>query len=185
MIIRRKRGDPWKAAVCAENGGGGVASFEWLLKEALVDIAVPTTPLFQVDDEDWRATVERVELAPSLHVFLNEIAVRRDLRVEPTSRLKDLYLVSQVAIDGTVDLEFSGGLHARATTSRSVLYRPVKQPPIYIFKAASRFTSVGYTLDLDRTERLFEGHVPPAFRPLLDRQAEQSHCLSLRSDGAM
>lgn len=162
-----------------------MASFEWLLKEALVDIAVPTTPLFQVDDGDWRATVERVELAPSLHVFLNEIVVRRDLRVEPSSGLPDLYVVSQVAIDGSVDLEFSAGLHARATTSRSVLYRPVTRPPVYVFKGASRFTSVGYTLDLDRIEHLFEGHVPTAFRPLLDRQAEQSHCLTLRSDNAM
>ena len=162
-----------------------MASFEWLLKEALVDIAVPSTPLFEADNEDWRATVEQVELAPSLHIFLNEIVVRRDLRVEPTSRPNDVYLVSQVTIDGGVDIEFASGLQARATTSRSVLYRPVNGPPVYVFKAASRFISVGYTLDVDRIERLFEGHVPTAFGPLLDRQIRQSHCLTLRSDSAM
>src|SRR5262249_34155934 len=120
-----------------------------------------------------------------LHVFLNEIVVRRDLRVEPSSGLHDLYVVSQVAIDGSVDLEFSGGLHARATTSRSVLYRPVTRPPVYVFKGASRFTSVGDTLDLARLDHLFEGPGRTAFRPWVDRQAEQSHCLTLRSDGAM
>lgn len=161
-----------------------MASFEWLLREALVDTAVPTTPLFEVDDESWRATIERVELAPSLDVFLNEISVRRDLRVEPVSRLSDQYVVSQVPIEGSVDLEFPDGEPAKATTSRGVFYRPVNQPPVYIFKAGGRFTSAGYTLDVDRIERLFEGHVPIAFRPLLDRHAERSHCLSLRSDSA-
>jgi AraC-like DNA-binding protein len=163
-----------------------VSNFEWLLKEVLVDTAVPTTPLFEADDEDWLATVEWVELAPSLHVFLNEVAVRRDLRVQPTSRLmKDQFVVSQVPIEGAVDFEFSGRLHARASTSRAVLYRPVEQPAVYIFKAGGRFTSAGYTLDLDRIERLFEGHVPTAFRPLLDRQTQQSRSLTLRSDSAM
>ena len=33
--------------------------------------------------------------------------------------------------------------------------------------------------------RLFEGHVPTAFGPLLDRQIRQSRCLTLRSDSAM
>jgi len=162
-----------------------VSSFEWLLKEALVDTAVPTTPLFEADDDNWRATIEQVELAPSLDVFLNEVAVRRDLRVEPVSRLKDQYVVSQVPIEGAVDLEFPGGTQASASTSRSLLYRPVKQPPVFVFKAGGRFASVGYTLDVDRMERLFEGQVPTALRPLLDRQAEQGHSLSLPNDSAM
>jgi AraC-like DNA-binding protein len=163
-----------------------VASFEWLLKEALVDTAVPTTPLFQADDEAWCATIEQVELAPTLHVFLNEIAVRRDLRVESASRRpREQYVVSQVAIEGGVDIEFPGSQHARVSTSRSVLFQSVRWPPVFVFKAGSRYVSIGYTLDLDRMERLFEGQVPTAFRPLLDRQLQQSCCLTLRSDSAM
>jgi AraC-like DNA-binding protein len=162
-----------------------VSSFEWLLKEALVDTAVPATPLFEADDENWRATIEQVELAPSLHVFLNEVAVHRDLRVESVSRLEDRYVVSQVPIEGAVDVEFPGGVHARASVSRGVLYRPVKRPTIFVFKAGGRFTSAGYTLDVDRIEHLFEGQVPSAFRPLLDRHPQQCHCLALRNDSAM
>lgn len=162
-----------------------MSSFEWLLKEALVDTTVPATPLFKADDESWRATIERVELAPGLDVFLNEIVVRRDLRVEPVSRLKDQYVVSQVPIEGFVDLEFPDGTQTRATTSRGVFYRPAERPPIYIFEAGSRLTSAGYTLDVDRIERLFEGDAPAAFRPLLERQVQHCHCLSLRSDSAM
>jgi hypothetical protein len=60
----------------------------------------------------------------------------------------------------------------------------VKLPPVYAFKAASRYIAVGYSLDLDRIERLLEGHVPAAFRPLLDRQAERGCDLTLRSDSA-
>lgn len=162
-----------------------MSKFEWLLKEALVDTAVPATPSFTADDEDWSASIERIELAPDLFVFLNEITVRRDLRVEPTSRLKDQYVVSQVPIGGAVDFEFPGGIQARASTSRGILYRPVKRPPVYLFKAGGRFTSAGYTLDVDRIDRLFDGHVPSAFRPLLDPQPRQSQCLSLKNDGAM
>jgi hypothetical protein len=67
-------------------GGDGVSNFEWFLKEAIVDTAVPSSPLFVADDEKWRATIERVVLAPSLHVFLNEIEVRRDLAHTPAAR---------------------------------------------------------------------------------------------------
>jgi hypothetical protein len=43
-----------------------VANFEWLLGEG-------------VD----QATIERVPVASTLHVFLNDIRVHRDLRAEP------------------------------------------------------------------------------------------------------
>jgi AraC-like DNA-binding protein len=168
-----------------EVGGNGVSNFEWLLREAMVDTAVPSGPLFVADDENWRATIERVVLAPTLHVFLNEIEVRRDLRVESMSQPEERYVVGQVAIEGGVDFEFSGGLHARASVDTALLFRPVGPPAVYAFKAATRYHSAGYTLDLDRLERLFEGELPAALNPLVDREARQSRCLSMQGDRAM
>ncbi|MGZ5912589.1 MAG: helix-turn-helix transcriptional regulator [Reyranella sp.] len=162
-----------------------MSNFEWLLKEAMVDTTVPTSPLFVADDEKWRATVERVVLAPSLHVFLNEIEVRRDLRAEPMSQPGKQYVVGQVTIEGGVDFEFSGGLHARASVDTALLFRPVGQPAVYDFKAATRYHSAGYTLDLDRLERLFEAELPAPLNPLVDREARQSRCLTMRADRAM
>jgi hypothetical protein len=69
-----------------------------LLKEAMVDATVPTSPLFLVDDENWRASVEQIVLAPSLHVFLTEIEVRRDMRAKPMFQPDEQYVVSQVVI---------------------------------------------------------------------------------------
>jgi len=59
-----------------------LANFEWLLGEG-VDLAVPASPRFVAADETWQATIERVPVASTLHVFLNDIRVHRDLRAEP------------------------------------------------------------------------------------------------------
>ncbi|MBI2739764.1 MAG: helix-turn-helix transcriptional regulator [Rhodospirillales bacterium] len=162
-----------------------MSNFEWLLKEAMVDAAVPATPMFVVDDENWRGTIEQVVLAPSLRVFLNDLEIHRDLRIEPTSQPQKQYIVSQVAIEGDVDLDFSGGLRLQGSTDSAVLYRPVGPPPTYVFKPASYYRAAGYTVQFDRIERLFDGEVPAALRPLIDREARQDRGLTMRSGSTM
>ncbi len=162
-----------------------MASFEWLLKEAKVDAALPTSPMFVADNEHWRATIERIALAPGLQVFLNEIEIRRDLRVEPMFHRDEQYVVGQVVIEGGVDFEFPGGGAARASTDAALLYRPVGDPAVFVFKSATRYYSAGYTLDLDRIERLLEGELPAALSPLIDRASQQARWLTMEGNKSM
>jgi AraC-like DNA-binding protein len=95
------------------------------------------------------------------------------------------YVTSQVTLAGSVEFDFPGGLRTRTSPDSAVLYRPVSQSPVFVFAAATRYQSVGYTLDLGRVERLFEGEVPSALRPLVDRDSTQSRCLTVSADDAM
>jgi hypothetical protein len=61
----------------AGGGAGAVAS------RREDGVAVPASPRFVAADENWQATIERVPVASTLHVFLNDIRVHRDLRAEP------------------------------------------------------------------------------------------------------
>ena len=160
-------------------------SVAWLLEETRADAAVPRGPLFEADDENWRASVERISPAPGLQVFLNDIEVRRDFRVEPMSLPLKEYVTSQVTLAGGVEFDFSGGLRTRTSPDAAVLYRPVSRAPVFVFAAGTRYQSVGYTLDLGRVERLFEGEVPRPLLPLVDRDSTQSRCLTISADDAM
>jgi AraC-like DNA-binding protein len=155
------------------------------LEETKADAAVPRGPLYVADDENWRATIERISPAPGLQVFLNDIEARRDFRVEPMSLPLKEYVTSQITLAGGVEFDFPGGLRTRTSPDSAVLYRPVSRSPVFVFTAATHYRSVGYTLDLGRIERLFEGAVPSPLWPLVDRDSTQSRCLTVSADDAM
>jgi AraC-like DNA-binding protein len=160
-------------------------SVAWLLEETKADAAVPRGPLYVADDENWRASIERFSPAPGLQVFLNDIEARRDFRAEPMSRPLKEYVTSQITLAGSAEFDFPDGLRTRTTPDSSVLYRPVSRAPVFVFAAATRYQSVGYTLDFGRIERLFEGEMPSPLRPLVDRDSTQSRCLTVSADDAM
>ena len=156
-------------------------SVAWLLEETKADAAVPRGPLFVADDENWRATVERISPAPGLHVFLNDIEARRDFRVEPMSLPLKEYVTSQVTLAGSVEFDFAGGLRTRTSPDSAVLYRPVSRAPVFVFAAATRYRSVGYTLDLGRVEPAELGkagdidHDPDPFAVRGKRRTAEGH----------
>jgi AraC-like DNA-binding protein len=183
-----------------------VANFEWLLVEG-ADLAVPASPRFVAADETWQAIIERVPVASTLHVFLNDIRVHRDLRAEPMNHRPADYLTGQVTIAGRSDIDLLDGTLAPATPENNLLYRVPGGLPIFTFKAGTRYHSAGYTLDpgrveftfkagtryhsagytLDpgRVERLLEGEVPAVLRPLVDPNLEQSCLVTSPGDPLM
>jgi AraC-like DNA-binding protein len=162
-----------------------VSNFEWLLKEAVADLAVPASPRFVVADETWQATIERVMLAPGLQVFLNDIRIHRDLRAEPMDHRPANFLTGQVAIAGRADIDLLDGTTASANRKNSVLYRLPGRLGVFSFKAGTRYHSAGYALDPGRVERLLDGEVPAILRPLLDRDLRQSRAVTAPADKAM
>ena len=161
-----------------------MANFEWLLAEG-ADLAVPASPRFVAADETWQATIERVPVASTLHVFLNDIRVHRDLRAEPMNHRPADYLTGQVTIAGRSDIDLLDGTLASATPENSLLYRVPGGLPIFTFKAGTRYHSAGYTLDPGRVERLLEGEVPAVLRPLVDPNLEQSCLVTSPGDPLM
>jgi AraC-like DNA-binding protein len=162
-----------------------VSAFEWLLREAADELAVPLGPLFTADDENWRASIEWVVLAPSLHVFLTDVHAHRDLQVDPKHDRTDQYVAGQVTLAGRADLDFLNGENAGCTRDNALFFRLPGQRALYHLKAGARFHSAGYTLDLERIARLFDGDLPPFLRPLVDPDLRESRCVPGRCDKLM
>jgi AraC-like DNA-binding protein len=161
-----------------------VSRLDWLLSETPSDFTVPPGTVFQADDDNWRASIERIPLTQSLQVFLNDIVARRDFRAEPMVMHATPYLVGQVALEGRLDLDLGNGQVARATTQSAVLYRPVARA-VHGFQADVRYRSVGYSMSLRRVERLLEGEVPPSLRSLLDGEPPPTRYVATRNRGVM
>ena len=172
------------AEAVASRREDGVANFEWLLAEG-ADLAVPASPRFVAADETWQATIERVPVASTLHVFLNDIRVHRDLRAEPMNHRPADYLTGQVTIAGRSDIDLLDGTLACATPENSLLYRVPGGLPVFTFKAGTRYYSAGYTLDAGRIERLLEGEVPAVLRRLVDPNLAQSCLVTSPGDPLM
>jgi len=161
-----------------------VSNIEWLLREAIEDFSMPTTPRFVADDEYWCATIERISLAPTLHVFLNDVSPRRDLRIGPMREV-DRHVVGQVLLEGCVDIDFAHGAKARATRETSILYSASTESSVYMLKAGVRFHSAGYSLDPGRVERLFDGELPPVLHPLIHSRSGDERFIAAGSNSAM
>jgi AraC-like DNA-binding protein len=138
-----------------------------------------------LDDERWRATIERLQLGPGLRLFLTDAEARRDITVEARDDRTDRWLGSQVTIAGRADIDFLDGTRTRATADHALLFRPSGRAAAYSLRAGERFHSAGYGLNLERVRRLFEDAVPPVLCSLLAGEIGTSCVVAMRGDRLM
>jgi AraC-like DNA-binding protein len=150
---------------------------EWL-REVHPDVSAPVGPHFTIDDDDWRASIERVVVSPALHVYLTQAEVRRDLRIEPRASRTDPFLASQIVIAGRADMELDDGVRPRARRGTGLLFRMREPRSVYVLKGGTRLVMAGYSLATGRVARLLGGEVPAALAPLLERAPGEVRCLS-------
>lgn len=74
---------------------------------------------------------------------------------------------SHVTIAGRAEIDFLDGQRIHATPDQAVLFRAPTGRAAYSAEAGSKFHSVGFSLDVERIVRLFEGEVPELLRALL------------------
>jgi len=161
-----------------------VPDIEWL-REQRSDISAPVGPPFTVDNDDWRASIERVVVSPALHVYLTDVEVRRDLRVEPQASRTDPFLGSQVVIAGQAEVEYDDGVTSQARPDSANLLRMPVPRSVYHFKAGTQLVAAGYSLAIGRVARALDGDVPAALAPLLERQPSEVRCLDHPSSQTM
>jgi AraC-like DNA-binding protein len=166
-----------------------VSGFEWLVREPADETAAETTMAagsrFEVDDERWSGSVERVVVSPSLHVVLNDLRPRRDFGVEPVDEHFAAHLVGQVMLDGRVSLAFRDGGEVIATGPHALLYRSSGELPTYKLSAGVPYRSLAYQIDLERIGRLFGAEMPPALAPLLEAGPAEIRHVETRADRHM
>lgn len=141
-----------------------MANVDWLLRRAMSEPG--PSLLTSVDDEEWRADIERIEIGDWLRVYLTKARIHRDIALQPRDD-SQRRIVSQVTIDGRAELKFKGGGRTYTDARQALLFRSAQEPATYRFQAGTRFHSVGYSFATDHLAGLFDGTMPPAFAGLL------------------
>ena len=166
-----------------------MSNVEWLLREAMDDWALRTGQRNVVDDELWRSSIERLQLGPGLRVFLFEAAAHQDVTLEMHSEHSaPRWMGGQVTISGRAELDFLDGVRTQPSADQALMFRPSRrgaQAAAFDFKAGTTFHSAGYSLDLPRVMRLFDGDIPPVLQPMVQGDFEQSHVVAMPTDRAM
>ena len=127
-----------------------------------------------IDDARWRATIERVEIGAGLRVFLTDAQARRDITIEAHANRTEQWMASQVTVAGRANIDFLDGRQTHATAEQAVFFRPSGGRAAYDLAAGATFRSAGYSLDIERIRRLFDGDVPAILRPLIEPEIRES-----------
>jgi AraC-like DNA-binding protein len=154
---------------------------EWLLRTGDSERPVPVSKRIVMDDEAWRATIERLDISDGLRVFLTTADVRQGLTLEPHHTEPAPWLVSDIAVKGLVRLTLSDGGEAHISPERSVLFRPADKRAQFTLSPRQELVVAGYMLRADRVERMFDGAVPEAIRLLIAPDATRSPLIGLKS----
>ncbi len=104
--------------------GISMSKVEWLLSEAADAQTLKMDERNVIDDERWRATIERLQLGPGLRVFLSDVEARQDLSIEARDDRADRWVGSQVTIAGRADIDFLDGAQPRHQFHQRV-HRPL------------------------------------------------------------
>jgi AraC-like DNA-binding protein len=157
-----------------------VSDVEWLLRDASEAVPLRLSELAIIDDEHWRATIERVYIGPSLRVFLTNAEARRDITVEPVNDRTDQWIGSQVTIAGRADIDFLDGQRTYTSAEQAILFRLSGLRAAYTVKSGTRFQSAGYVLDLESIRRLFDSNVPAVLHALFEPVITESRVVAMR-----
>jgi hypothetical protein len=132
----------------------GASNVEWLLREAMDERALRISERADVDNDTWRATIERLQIGPGLRVFLSDVQAHQDVTVKARDDRTDQWMGSQVTIAGRADIDFLDGQRTYASADHAVLFRSPGRRAAYTVKAGARFHSAGYGIDVGRITNL-------------------------------
>ena len=154
---------------------------EWLLQEATGERALRVDQRTTIDDDTWTAVIERLELGPGLRVFLTAADVRKDFTLRPSDDEPDIWINSDVAVAGHVEIGLRDGLKTYVNPEHAILFRPKVRTVDFHLAGGQRVKVAGYGLHIDRVVRLFDDDVPESLRPLVEPKISESCIFSMRS----
>lgn len=152
---------------------------EWLLKEATAEERLSVGARTLIDDERWRATLERLEVGPGLRVFLTTAEVRQDVTLQPRDSETVPWMGSQISTAGRVEIDFLDGQRSYIAPDHTSLFRPSVRRADFMIAAGQSIRVAGYGLRADRVVRLFDGAVPHALRPLIESEIDRTRIIEM------
>ncbi|MCW5737535.1 MAG: helix-turn-helix transcriptional regulator [Enhydrobacter sp.] len=139
-----------------------------------------------VDDPAWRASIERLDVCNSMTVWLTDTEAHRDVAIEAhADPLVRRRVSSHVTLVGRANMEFQEGGRTEVSTDRALMFRMGDRSATFVLPAGMRYSSVGYELDAERMNHLFDGTVPDALRGLLDPPGTTTRFVEVPADRRM
>jgi AraC-like DNA-binding protein len=133
---------------------------EWLLREGDSERTVLVTDRIEIDDDYWRATIERLDPAEDLRVYLSTAEVRRVASFEAHHTRPGAWLIGDVAIKGTCNISFVDGPSVEITPTRSVFFRPSDRRGTFTPPPRQTLKLAGYVAREDRVRRMLGEDLP-------------------------
>jgi AraC-like DNA-binding protein len=151
------RGDgDWEARPLA----AGADRIEWLLREGGDERKVQVTDRIVIDDDYWRAVIERFDPADDLRVYLSTAEVRQSPSFEAHHTRPGAWLIGDIAVKGTCAISFIDGPSVEITPARSVFFRPAGRRGIFTPPARQTLRIAGYVAREDRVRRMLGDDLP-------------------------
>jgi AraC-like DNA-binding protein len=157
----------------------------WLLREGERETMVPVSERMVVDDDHWRATIERLDVSQGIRVYLTRAMVRRPLTLEPQQLDRDAWLMAHMSARGRVGLRFSDGQGVELGPERAALFRPADHRAAFTPAPGRSLRLVGYMVRADRVRRIFGRAVPAMLRPLIAKRFTTSRIIPVATSAAM
>lgn len=158
---------------------------EWLLHEPDGSRALKVNQRKRINDAQWDAVIERIDVAPGLRVLLTHATIHDDISMQPhdteTMPESTPWASSTIAVTGHVEIEMPDGLRVTAGPDQAVLFRPAGCNPHHHVKSPQRLRLASFALRRDRVERIFDGAIPPSLLPLLEPEVETSRVICMHA----
>jgi AraC-like DNA-binding protein len=133
---------------------------EWLLRADDAARPVPVSARMAMDDEYWRATIERFDPSDGLRIFLTAADVHREFVFDTHQTEPDSWLLSHVPVSGAVRLSFSDGVVTDIGPKLSALFQPAERRGVFTLSPQRDLRHVGYSVRADRVRQMFGDELP-------------------------
>ncbi len=140
---------------------------EWLVREGDVDATITGSERIELDDDYWRATIERTDVSPGIRLHLTQAEIRRPLTLEPHQQEEEPWLLTHMALRGRTVISLSDDQSAAIGPDRAILFRPSDRRARFIPAVGQSLRLVGYMIREDRVRHIFGDAIPEMLKPLL------------------
>lgn len=140
---------------------------DWLLRSEDAERAVPVSSRMAMDDEFWRATIERFDLSDGFRVFLTSAEVHRRFVFDTRQAEPEPFLLSHIPVAGRGRLAFSDGVSVNLDPTRSALFLPAERRGIFTLDPQKGLRHAGLSIRADRVRQLFGDDLPEGIAAMI------------------
>jgi AraC-like DNA-binding protein len=146
---------------------GSTEKVEWLLRADGTARTVTVASLMAMDDEFWRASIERFTPSDGLRLFLTSAEIHRDFVFDTHQAEPEPWLLGHVPVSGHAVLGFTDGVSVAVDPERSALFLPAERRGIFTLRPQKSFRHAGISVRIDRVRQMFGDDLPEAVAGLL------------------